>query len=96
MPAIDHRIIWDRLSDELTRRGIKQWVGRVQNLREPQNIDALEPRNLLDLAVHERAIVAPDSVKQLVAFHADRETLGDVLVVDQAVTEIENARTRGA
>ena len=29
MPAIDHRIIWDRLSDELTRRGIKQRVGRV-------------------------------------------------------------------
>src|SRR5262249_24989171 len=92
MLAIDHRIKWNRLSDKLTRRGIKQRVGRVQNPLKPRSIDALEPRNLLDLAVHERAIVAPVSVKQFVAFYTHRETLGDVLVVDQAVSEIENAR----
>src|SRR5207245_9240273 len=96
MPAIDHRIVWHRLSDKLTRRGIKQRVGRVQNSREPQKIDALEPRNLLDLAVHERSIVAPGSVKQLVAFYTNRETLGDILVVDQAAAKIDNARTSGA
>src|SRR5207249_6672500 len=29
MLAIDYRIIWNRLSNELTRRGIKQRVGRI-------------------------------------------------------------------
>jgi hypothetical protein len=41
------------------------------------------------LAVHERAIVTPGSVKQLVAFPPHREALGDVFVVDEAVAEIE-------
>ena len=68
----------------------------VQNSLEPQKIDALEPGNLLNLAVHEGTIVAPGSIKQLVAFYTNCETLGDVLVVDQAVAKIDNARTSGA
>ena len=50
----------------------------------------MEPRNLLDLAVHKRSIIAPGSTKQLVAFDTDREALRDVFVVDQAVAKIEN------
>ena len=96
MPAIDHRIIWNCLSDKLTRCGIKQRIVGVQNSLEPQKIDALEPGNLLNLAVHEGTIVAPGSIKQLVAFYTNCETLGDVLVVDQAVAKIDNARTSGA
>src|SRR5438477_169615 len=96
MLSIGHWIIRNRLPDKLTRRGIEQRVGRVLNPLEPRNIDALEPRNLLDLAIHERSIVAPGSIKQLVAFYTNRETLGHVLVVDQAVAEIENARTSAA
>src|SRR6202035_4305308 len=69
MLGIGHRIIRNRLSDKLTRRRIKQLVSRVQNPLELRNIDALEIRDLLDLAIHERAIVAPGSVKQLVAFY---------------------------
>ncbi len=48
------------------------------------------------MAVHERSIVAPGPVKQLVAFHTNRETLGDVFVIEQAVAEIGNARPRAA
>ena len=52
----------------------------------------MEPGNLLDLAVHEPSIVAPGPVKQLVAFYPNRETLGDVFVIDQAVAKIKKAR----
>src|SRR5439155_1835345 len=96
MLSIGHWIIRNRLPDKLTRRGIEHRVRRVLNPLEPRNIDTLEPRNLLDLAIHERSIVALGSVKQLVAFYTNRETLGHVLVVDQAVAEIENACTSAA
>src|SRR3989454_8505210 len=96
MLPITNRVVRYRLPDEFSRCGIKQRVRRIQNPLEPRTIDALELRNLLDLAVHERPVVTPGSVKQLVAFHTHRETLGDVFVVDQAVAKIENARTRAA
>ena len=48
------------------------------------------------MAVHERSIVAPCSVKELVAFYTDRESFGNVFVVDQAVAEIEKARPSAA
>src|SRR5947207_12096172 len=85
------RIVRGRLSDKISRCGIKDRVVPVQNLLVAHSIDALEPRNLLDLAVHEPRIVAPGSVKQLVAFHTNRETLGDVFVIDDAVAEIGKA-----
>src|SRR5437870_2239087 len=96
MLPITKRVVRYRLPDEFSRCGIKQRVGRIQNPLEPRTIDALELRNLLDLAIHERSVVAPGSVKQLVAFHTHRETLGDVFVVDQAVAEIEKARSSTA
>ena len=91
--CIAKRIVGNRLPDEVTRCGIKQRVVSVQNPLKPRNVDALEPRNLLDLAVHESAVVTPRTVKQLVAFYTDRETLGDVFVVDDAVAKIEKPRT---
>src|SRR5206468_3337644 len=89
-------VVRHRLPDILSRGRIKQRVVCVQYPLEPRSIDAVELRNLLDLAIHERAVVAPGSVKQLVAFHTNRETLGDVFVVDQAVAKIENARATAA
>src|SRR5439155_11873076 len=85
-----------RLPDILSRGGIKDWVGRIQNPLESRTIDALELRNLLDLAVHERSVVAPSSVKQLVALYTHREALGDVFVVAQTIAKIENARATAA
>src|SRR6266542_886793 len=96
MLGIDKRVIRHRLSDEYARGGIKYRVGRVHNLLEPRSTDELGLRNILDLAVHERSIVATGPVKQLFAFYAHRETLGYVFVVDQAVAKIENARTSAA
>src|SRR5207302_8802465 len=93
--SIPKRIVRNRLPDILTRCRIKQRVVPVQNPVDPPTITNYGQRILRDLAVHERPIVAPGSVKQLVAFYTNRETLGDVLVVDQAVAEIENARTTG-
>src|SRR5438034_7830834 len=96
MLGIHKRVVRHRLPDILSRGRIKQRVVCVQYPLEPRSIDAVELRNLLDLAIHERAVVAPGSVKQLVAFHTNRETLGDVFVVDQAVAKIENARATAA
>ena len=96
MLAVHKRVVRHRLPDKLSRGGIKQRVVCVQNPLESRSIDAVELRNLLDLAIHERSVVAPGSVKQLVAFHTNRETLGDVFVVDQAVAKIENARATAA
>src|SRR5260370_9138284 len=75
---------------------MKERVVRVQNLLKTRTIDVLDLLNLLELAVHERSIVAPGPVKQLVAFHTNRETLGDLFVIEQAVAEIGNARPRAA
>src|SRR5439155_24961485 len=80
-----------RLSDKGRRGGIKERVGPVQDLLKARTIDAPNLRNLLDLAVHEPRIVTPGSVKKLVAFHTDRETLGDVFVIDETVAEIGKA-----
>src|ERR1043166_1944975 len=96
MLSIDKRVVRHGLPDIFRRGGIKDRVVCIQNPLEPRTIDAVELRNLLDLAVHERAIVAPGSVKQFVAFHTNRETLGDVFVVDQAVAKIENTRATAA
>ena len=89
MLSIPKRIVRSRLPDKLTRCGIKQRVVRVQNPVNPPTITNYGQRILRELAVHERAIVAPGSVKQLVAFYTDRETLGDVFVVEFAVAKIE-------
>src|SRR5207245_4310882 len=94
--GIDKRVVRHGLSNKFSRGWIRQRVRRIHNPVEPRGVDASELRNLLDLAIHERSIVAPGSVKQLVAFHTDRETLGDVFVVDQAVAKIENARATAA
>ena len=85
------RIVRGRLSDKCSRSRIKERVVCVQNLLVAWTIDTLERRNLLDLAVHEPRIVTPGSVKKLVAFHTDRETLGDVFVIDETVAEIGKA-----
>src|SRR6266446_3680055 len=84
------------LSDKIRRAGIKERVVPVQNTLETLTIDVLGPNNLHDLAVTERSIVTPGPVKQLVAFHTNREKLGYVLVIEQAVAEISNARPRTA
>src|SRR4029077_13051945 len=89
-------IVRGRLSDKLGRVRIKQRVVPVQNALEARTIDVQEPFNLHELAVHERSIVAPGSVKQLVAFYTGRETLGDVLVIEKAVAEIGNTRPSAA
>ena len=91
LKRLPKRIVRGRLSDESSRGGIKERVVRVQNLLEARTIDVLNLRNLLDLAVHEPRIVTPGSVKQLIAFHTNRETLGDVFVIDEAVAEIGKA-----
>src|SRR5437660_6609866 len=96
MLGIHKRVVRHRLPDILSRGRIKQRVVCVQYTLEPRTIDALELRNLLDLAIHERSVVAPSSVKQLVAFHTHRETLSDVFVVDQTIAKIENARATAA
>src|SRR5207249_1269529 len=96
MLCIHKRVVRHRLSNKFRRGGIKQRVGRIQNPLESRTIDALELRNLLDLAVHERSIVAPGPVKQLVALYTHREALGDVFVVDQTIAKIENARATDA
>src|SRR5438552_6515294 len=96
MLCIHKRVVRHRLSNKFRRGGIKQRVGRIQNPLEPRTIDALELRNLLDLAVHERPVVAPSSVKQLVALYTHREALGDVFVVDQTIAKIENPRATAA
>src|SRR5436190_13937762 len=85
------RIVRGRLSDKCSRSRIKERVVCVQNLLVAWTIDALERRNLLDLAVHEPRIVTPGSVKQLVAFHTNRDTLGDVFVIDDAVAKTGKA-----
>src|SRR5947207_5323239 len=90
------RIVRGRLSDKISRCGIKDRVVPVQNLLVAYTIDALERRNLLDLAVHEPRIVTPGSVKQLVAFHTNRETLGDVFVINDAVAKIGKAYASAA
>src|SRR5436190_23890515 len=92
MLGIHKRVVRHRLSNKFRRGGIKQRVVCVQYPLEPRTIDALELRNLLDLAVHERAVVAPSSVKQLVALYTHREALGDAFVVDQTIAKIETAR----
>src|SRR5438093_11673200 len=90
------RIVRGRLSDKCSRSRIKERVVSVQNLLVAWTIDALERRNLLDLAVHEPRIVTPGSVKKLVAFHTNRETLRDGFVIDEAVAELGKARTSPA
>src|SRR5207247_9234844 len=84
------------VSTKVRRGCIKAPVLCLQYPLEPRTIDAVELRNLLDLAIHERSVVAPGSVKQPVAFHTPRETRGDIFVVDQAVAKIENARATAA
>src|SRR5882724_1573612 len=95
-PEVIEWIVRGRLSDKGRRGGIKERIGPVQDPLKARTIDVLNLRNLLDLAVHEPRIVAPASVKQLVAFYANRETLGDVFVIDDAVAEIGNTRTTAA
>ena len=89
--SIPEDIVRCRLSDKRRRVRIKDRVVRVQNLLEAHTIDVPDLSNLLDLAIPECSIVAPGSVKELVAFYTNREKLGYVLVVEQAVAEIENA-----
>jgi hypothetical protein len=88
-PSIAKRIVRSRLPDVVTRGRIKQRVGPVQNPVDSPTITNYGQRILRDLAVHERSIVAPGPVKQLVAFYTDGETLGHVLVVEYAVAKIE-------
>src|SRR4029077_18442107 len=88
-PSIAKRIVRNRLPDKVARGRIKQRVGPVQNPVDPATISNYRRRILRDLAVHERAIVTPGSVKQLVAFHTNGETLGDVFIVEYTVAKIE-------
>ena len=56
----------------------------------------MELRILYFLAVHEPSVIAPGSVKQLVAFYTDHEPFGYVFVIDQAVPKIGKACARAA
>src|ERR1043166_3477596 len=90
------RIVRRRLSDIIPRERIKERIIRIQNPLEARAIDVLNLRNLLNLAVHDRSIVAPVPTEELVTPRTDREPLGDVFVIDQAVAKIGDARARTA
>src|SRR6266516_11605 len=88
---VSERIVGDSGSNKIRLGGVKDRVRRVQNAIEARDRDISKLRSILDLTVPERSIVAPASVKELVAFDTDREKLGDVFLIDQAVTEIGKA-----
>src|SRR5439155_3081247 len=71
-------------------------VRRVQNAIEARDGDIPKLRNILDLTIAECSIVAPASVKELVAFYTNREKLGDVFLIDQTIAEIGEACISGA
>src|SRR6266700_1996343 len=93
---VSERIVGDSGSNKIRLGGVKDRVRRVQNAIEARDRDISKLRSILDLTVPERSIVAPASVKELVAFYTNREKLGDVFLIDQAVTEIEKACTRAS
>src|SRR5437667_3465058 len=88
---VSERIVGDSGSNKIRLGGVKDRVRRVQNAIEARDRDIPKLRSILDLTVPERSIVAPASVKELVAFYTNREKLGDVFLIDQAVTEIGKA-----
>src|SRR6266567_4479879 len=93
---VSERIVGDSGSNKIRLGGVKDRVRRVQNAIEARDRDISKLRSILDLTVPERSIVAPASVKQLVTFYTDREKLGDVFIIDQAVAEIGKACISGA
>src|SRR5438309_8222215 len=88
---VSERIVRRGLSDKIRRGRIIDRVRRVQNAIEARDRDISKLRSILDLTIPECSIVAPASVKELVAFYTNREKLGDVFLIDQAVTEIGKA-----
>ncbi len=94
MELVRERIVRGSLSDKIRRGWIKERVGPIQNALEPRSINALELRNLQLLTVTERCVVAPASVKELVASSAKGAKPGLAFVIDQAVAEIEKPCTR--
>src|SRR5439155_5087902 len=88
---ISERIVGDSGSNKIRLGGIKDRVRRVQNAIEARDGDIPKLRNILDLTIAECSIVAPASVKELVAFYTNREKLGDVFLIDQTIAEIGKA-----
>src|SRR5260370_32201145 len=93
---VSERIVRRSLSDKIRRGRIIDRVRRVQNPIEARDRDIPKLRSILDLTVPECSVVAPASVKELVAFYTDREKFGDVFLIDQTVAEIGQARISGA
>src|SRR5437762_6303881 len=93
---ISERIVGDSGSNKIRLGGIKDCVRRVQNAIEARHRDISKLRSILDLTVPECSVVAPASIKQLVAFYTDREKLGNVFIIDQTVAEIGKACISGA
>src|ERR1700758_2409964 len=87
-------IVGDSGSNKIRRGGIIDRVRRVQNAIEARDRDISKLRSILDLTVPECSVVAPASVKELVAFYTDCEKLGDVFLIEQTVTKIGKAGIR--
>ena len=91
---IVERIVRCRLSDKVTRGRIKERVVSVKNALESRAINIPDRKDIQNLAISERAIVAPASIKQLVPLQANGAQPSLVFVIEESIAEIGNACAR--
>src|SRR5690349_9149721 len=95
-PKIVKGIVRYRLPNKISRGRIKERIVCVENALKSRAINVPGLANIQDLAIPERSVIAPASVKELVSFYADGAQPGFVFVIKQSVTEIGNPRFRAA
>src|SRR6266571_2664350 len=94
--AIPERIERDGRSNILRRGGIVDWVRRVHNAIEARDRGIYNLRSIQDFAITECSIVAPASVKQLIALYTNRDQKRLVFNIDRAIAKFEKTRARAS